>query len=129
MRLMWRDYDPKTHVWAKIELIEKLVGEDTETTTEAMRRLGIEGNDQVLSFLSECLTDNYHHVSAAAAHALVRMGDETVLSHFIGVLMSPNHNVSQMAVWLFWRLMTPHRWCVTCSAACGEGMAMSHRSR
>ena len=99
MRLMWRDYDPKTHVWAKIELIDNLVGEDLETTTEAMRRLGIEGNDQLLSFLSDCLTDNYHHVSTAAARALVRMGDQTVLSHFIGALMSPNHNVSQMAVW------------------------------
>ena len=99
MKLLWRDYDPNTHVWAKIELIEKLVGEDTETATEAMRRLGVEGEDQLLPFLSDCLTDNYHHVSTAAARTLVRMGDETVLSHFIGALMSPDHNVSQMAVW------------------------------
>ena len=99
MRLMWRDYNPKTNVWAKIELIDNLVGEDPETTTEAMRRLGIEGEGQLLPFLSDCLTDDNPRPGTAAARALLRIGDETVLFHFIDAILSPSHNVSQMAVW------------------------------
>ena len=38
MRLMWRDYDPKTHAWAKIELIEKMVDENPETATVVSRQ-------------------------------------------------------------------------------------------
>ena len=99
MKLMWRDYDSKTHVWAKIELIENLVGQGPERMTEAMRQLGIEAEEQLLPFLSECLTDNHHLVGMAAARALVRMGDETALIRFIDDLVDPVFDIRQKAAW------------------------------
>ena len=99
MRLIWRDYDPKTNVWAKIELIEKLIDEDLDTTTEAMRRLGISGKDELLPFLADCLVDSHGHLRSAAAGVLEHLGDDSVLLHFIDAIVDPGHSVSQMAVW------------------------------
>ena len=99
MRLMWGDYDPKTHALAKAELVSKLVDEDTETMTEAMRRLGIAGEDELLPFLADSLVHFNGHLRSAAARVLVHMGDDSILFHFIDALVDPAHNVSQLAAW------------------------------
>ncbi len=99
MRLMWGDYDPKTHALAKAELVSKLVDEDTETMTEAMRRLGIAGEDELLPFLADSLVHFNGHIRSAAARVLVHMGDDSILFHFIDALVDPVHNASQLAAW------------------------------
>ena len=86
MRLLWGDYDPKTDMWARVELVRYLASEDSDMRTEAMRRLGIDGEGELLPYLRECLTHYHYRLTSAAADALVRMGDDSVLHHFIDVL-------------------------------------------
>ena len=83
MKLIWGNFDPQTNMFAKTELVELLVSEDPETRTDAMRRLGIAGEDELLSFLSDCLAASYDKLRLAAARVLKDMGDDSVLFRFI----------------------------------------------
>ena len=99
MRLLWGDYDPKTDIYAKIELVEFLASEDLGVMTEAMRRLEIAVEDELLPFLRDCLTHNDNRLRTAAARVLVRIGDDSVLRHFIVNLADPASHVRQKAEW------------------------------
>ena len=83
MRLIWGNYDPKTNSFAKTELVDLLVSEGAETRAEAMRRLEIAGEDDLIGFLTDCITHYSPELRSAAARALTRMGDDSVLSHFM----------------------------------------------
>ena len=89
MRLIWGNYDPKTNSFAKTELVDLLVSEGAETRAEALRRLEIAGEDDLIPFLTDCITHYSPELRSAAARALTRMGDDSVLSHFMEQL-SPN---------------------------------------
>ena len=99
MRLLWGDYDPKTDMLARVELVRYLVDEDLEVRTEAMRRLEIDGEDELLPYLRDCLTHPRHLLTSTAADALVRMGDDSVLQHYIDALADPAPEVRQRARW------------------------------
>ena len=83
MKLIWRNSDPETNIFARTELVALLVSEDPETRTDAMRRLDIAGEDELLPFLSGCLTHSYDKLRSAAARVLKDMGDDSVLFSFI----------------------------------------------
>ena len=57
--------------------------------TEAMRRLEIAREDELLPYLKECLTHPHYLLRSAAADVLVQMGDDSVLHHFIDALAGP----------------------------------------
>ena len=97
MRLFWRGYDPRTNMWARVELVRYLDSEDSETRAEAMRRLEIKGEDEILPYLRECLTHNNYLLGPAAADVLVRMGDDSVLRHFVDALADPVSDIRQKA--------------------------------
>ena len=99
MTLLWGDYDPKTHIWVRIELVRVLSSDDDEDREQAMRRLGIVGEDELLPYLADCLTHYNNHLRSAAAGVLVRMGDDSVLCHFIDALADPAFDVRQKAEW------------------------------
>ena len=83
MKLLWGNSDPETNMFAKTELVGLLVSENPETRVDVMRRLGITGEDDLLPFLSECLTHSYDKLQSAAARVLADMGDDSVLFSFI----------------------------------------------
>ena len=83
MRLVWGNHDPKTNSFAKTELVDLLVSQGAETRAEAMRRLEIAGEDDLIAFLTDCITHYSPELRSAAARALTRMGDDSVLSHFM----------------------------------------------
>ena len=93
MQLQWGNSDPKTNIYAKTELVELLASEDTDTRTEAMERLGIAGEAELLPFLSDCLAGSYDKLRSAAARVLTVMGDDSVLFRFIDGLASSDHSV------------------------------------
>ena len=97
MRLLWGDYDPRTDMWARVELVRYLASEDSETRAEAMRRLEIAGEDEILPYLRECLTHHRHLLTSAAADVLVQMGDDSVIHQFIDALADPAVEVRQKA--------------------------------
>ena len=99
MRFLLEDHDPRTDMWARVELVRYLSSEDPELRTEAMRRLEIGGDDEILPYLRECLTHNDYRLMSAAADVLVRMGDDSVLHHFIGALADPASHIRQRAQW------------------------------
>ena len=82
-RPVWGNYDPKTNSFAKTELVSLLVSEGAETRAEAMRRLEIAGEDDLIAFLTDCITHYNPELRSAAARVLTRMGDDSVLSHFM----------------------------------------------
>ena len=73
MRLLWGDYDPSTDMWARVELVRYLASEDSDIRTEAMRRLGIDGEEELLPYLRRCLTHYHYRLRSAAAGVLVQM--------------------------------------------------------
>ena len=83
MRLVWGNYDPKTNSFAKTELVSLLVSEGAETRAEAMRRLEIAGEDDLIAFLTDCITHYSPELRSAAARVLTSMGDDSVLFHFM----------------------------------------------
>ena len=99
MRLLWGEYDPRTDMWARVELVRYLASEDPETRAEAMRRLEIAAEDEILPYLQDCLTHRHYLLRSAAADVLVQMGDDSVLHHFIDALADRAPNVRQMAGW------------------------------
>ena len=56
MILLWGDYDPRTDMWARVELVLYLASEDQEVRAEAMRRLEIAGENELFPYLRESLT-------------------------------------------------------------------------
>lgn len=99
MRLLWGDHDPRNDMWARVELVRYLSSEGPELRTEAMRRLEIRGEDEILPYLKECLTHNDYRLMSAAADVLVRMGDDSVLHHFIDALAAPAYQERQRGQW------------------------------
>ena len=99
MRFLWEDYDPKTDMWARVTLVGYLASDDLELRTEAMRRLEIAGEDELLPYLRDCLTHPHYLLTSAAADVLVRMGDDSVFHHFIDALADPSPQVRQRARW------------------------------
>ena len=99
MKLLWENSDPETNMFAKTELVALLVSEDPETRTDAMRRLDIAGEDELLSFLSDCLAASYDKLRSAAAHTLTDMGDDSVLFRFIDDFSSADSSVRFDAEW------------------------------
>ena len=99
MRLFWGDYDPKTDIWTRASLVKYLASEDSEMRTEAMRRLEIAREDELLPYLRECLTHPHYLLRSAAADVLVQMGDDSVLHHFIDALADQAPEVRQKARW------------------------------
>ena len=99
MRLLWGDYDPKTDLWARVELVRYLASEDLDLKTEAMRRLEIHGEDELLPYLKVCLTHYHCRLRSAAADALLQRGDDSVLHHFIDALADQAPEVKQKAQW------------------------------
>ena len=99
MRFLWEDYDPKTDMWASVTLVGYLASDDLELRTEAMRRLEIAGEDELLPYLRDCLTHPHYLLTSAAADVLVRMGDDSVFHHFIDALADPSPQVRQRARW------------------------------
>lgn len=93
MRLVWGNSDPETNIFAKTELVGLLSSEDPETRREAMRRLGIAGEDELLPFLSGCFAHSNNRLRSAAARVLADMGDDSVLFSFIDALASADHSV------------------------------------
>ena len=93
MKLQWGNSDPETSTLAKTELVELLASEDPEMRTEAMERLGIAGEAELLPFLSDCLAGSYRKLQSAAARVLTDMGDDSVLFRFIDDLASSDHSV------------------------------------
>ena len=83
MRLIWGNYDPNTNMFAKTELVDLLVSEGAETRAEAMRRLEIAGDDELIGFLTDCITHYSPELRSAAARVLTSMGDDSVLFHFM----------------------------------------------
>ena len=124
MRLLWGDYDPKTDMWARVELVRYLASEDSDMRTEAMRRLGIDGEGELLPYLRECLTHYHYRLTSAAADALVRMGDDSVLHHFIDVLggFGPHGEAEGTMGHTGVRLLSDP-WCVIFSAFCDGSVA------
>ena len=99
MRLQWVRHDPKTDLWARVALVGYLASDDLELRTEAMRRLEVAGEDELLPYLRECLTHPHYLLSSAAAGVLVHMGDDSVFHQFIDTLADPSFNVRQRARW------------------------------
>ena len=98
MRLIWGCYDPKEDLFAKIELVSLLASEDAEARAEAMRRLEIAGEDELLPFLMNCLTLNHGRLRSAAARVLAWMRDDSVLLHLIDALADTNVRTNTYSV-------------------------------
>ncbi len=97
MKLKWGNSDPETNMFAKTELIELLVNEDPETRRDVMRRLCIAGEDELLTFLRDCLTHHYEELRSAAGRVLAHLGDDTVLFHFVNSLEEPDFRMRYKA--------------------------------
>ena len=93
MKLRWGNSDPGTNVLARTELVELLASEDPETGAEAMERLGIASEEEMLSFLTDCLTQYNEELRSGAARVLTAMGDDSVLFRFIDALIDPDIHV------------------------------------
>ena len=104
MKLLWGNSDPETNMYAKTELVGLLVSEDPETRREVFRRLGIAGEDELLPFLSGCLSASYDKLRSTAARILTEMGDDSVLFGFIDDYASSDYSVrfdAQQAILAF----------------------------
>ena len=117
MKLLWGNSDPETNMFAKTELVGPLVSENPETRVDVMRRLGITGEDDLLPFLSECLTHSYDKLQSAAARVLADMGDDSVLFSSIADFGSSDFGVrfdAERAILEF----DPGHWSAICSTTC-----------
>ena len=85
--------DPKTNRFMRVRVLKEIASEDAEVHQDAMQRLAISDEDELLSFLSECLTDFNEELRSAAARVLTQMGDESVLLRFIDALADPDFHV------------------------------------
>lgn len=85
--------DPKTNRYEKVKVLKEIASSDVETRQNAIQRLANSDEDEMLSFLSECLTDYDEELRTAAAHVLTQMGDESVLFRFIDALADPDFHV------------------------------------
>ena len=97
MRLRWGNSDPGSYMFAKTELVNLLVSEDVDAQTEARHRLGITEEDELLPFLTDCLTHHDDELRSAAGRALAHLGDDTVLFHFVAALDDPDFRVRAKA--------------------------------
>ena len=92
-RPVWGSDDPKTNPFAKTEFVALLASEDAEARAEAMRRLEIAGEDELIPFLMDCITHYSPELRSAAARVLTRMGDDSVLFHFMEQLKDRDFQV------------------------------------
>ena len=82
-----------TYRHEKVRVLKEIASEDVETWQNAMQSLTDSDSDELLSFLSECLTDYDEELRTAAACVLTQMGDESVLFGFIDALAAPDIHV------------------------------------
>ena len=85
--------DSVTYKHEKVRVLKEIASEDAETWQNAMRSLTDSNADELLSFLSECLTGYDEELRTAAVRVLTRMGDESVLFSFIDALADPDYHV------------------------------------
>ena len=93
MKPQWGNSDLETNIYAKTELVELLASEDPEMRTEAMERLGIAGEAELLPFLSDCLAGSNDRLRSAASRVLTDLGDDSALLRFIDDLASSDRSV------------------------------------
>ena len=93
MRLIWGNSDPMTDMFAKTELMNALASDDAGDRTEAMRRLQITGEDELIPFLADCLTHYYEELRRTSTRVLTRLGDDSVLLGFVEALQDPAFRV------------------------------------
>ena len=97
MSLARGNSDPETNMFAKTELVGLLASEHADERTDARRRLGITEEDELLPFLTDCLTLYNESLRSAAARVLTLMGDESVLLHFVDALEDRDFHVRYKA--------------------------------
>lgn len=85
--------DSVTYKHEKVRVLKEMASEDVETWQNAMQRMTDSDSDELLSFLSECLTDYDEELRSTSARVLTQMGDESVLLRFIDALADPDFHV------------------------------------
>ena len=77
--------DPGTNMFEKARVLNEMASGDVEARKSGMRRLNI-SEEELLPFLTECLTHHHEELRSAAARVLTHLGDDTVLFHFVDAL-------------------------------------------
>ena len=85
--------DSITNRYTRVRALKEIASEGIADRQDTMQRLAISDSDELLSFLSECLTDYDEELRSAAARVLTQMGDESVLLRFIDALADPDFHV------------------------------------
>ena len=80
MGITERDFNDWT---GRLRLIEELASDDAEFRRNAMRRLQIHGDDEVVPYLVGCLMEYSPGVADAAGRALSAIGDDTAVFHLV----------------------------------------------
>ena len=84
--------DPGTNMFEKARALKEMASGDVESRKSQMRRLNI-SEEELLPFLTECLTHHYDDIRTAAARVLTHLGDDTVLFHFVDALEDRDFHV------------------------------------
>ena len=65
--------------YTRADLIDRLASDDPEIRANAMRRLQIGSDDELVLILAGCLLEHHTPVPAAARRVLTALGDDTVI--------------------------------------------------